>query len=418
MNPITAFIASSGLCASRAFTPALLAALFLRFGAEYDVFQGTAKDLIGSSTVATWFTSNLCIGVLAVLAALEFAANRIQEAREALAYVDKWAKPVMAGAMTLGLLAAQDAAFAEEVLPEQAGIGDSIIAATAAAFNYSIVSVRNGVQQLLFDVDPDNSTGLHTVLSWSEDGVVVFGMIALLFFPILVCGLIVVGIGLLWALRAWAQRRENAARVPCGSCAAAMFRSAVRCGSCRAPNPAPMAVNWLGVASTNPAPVEGHPEELLSKRRCPCCAARLEGHDVARACSACNTPPFESMEAVARFDSAMQARLPRTLAFGLLMGLVPVLGMIAGVLYFRTRVVAPYRQYVSGFRRFLLRLVLRILIVALVLFQLIPLLGSLAIPLLALVNHRIFRRAFLAQAGQRLSVAAAGPSSTPDIATA
>jgi hypothetical protein len=124
------------------------------------------------------------------------------------------------------------------------------------------------------------------------------------------------------------------------------------------------------------------------------------------------------MEAVARFDGAMQARLPRTLVFGLVMGLVPVLGMIAGVLYFRTRVVAPYRQYVSGFRRFLLRLLLRILIVVLVLFQLIPLLGSLAIPLLTLVNHRVFRRAFLAQAEQRLSAGAAAPSSTPDIATA
>jgi hypothetical protein len=87
--------------------------------------------------------------------------------------------------------------------------------------------------------------------------------------------------------------------------------------------------------------------------------------------------------------------LPIVLAVCFLLGLIPLLGMILGVVYYRTALVLPFAEYLSAKSRFLLRWSLRILFLLLIFFQIIPVLGALAVPLLALVNFLAYRGSFI-----------------------
>src|SRR5688572_13165565 len=100
---IAQVLSSFGVFSSRAFLPALVAALLVRFGGDWPLLQ---KIGLSADQLPTWFTHNITIGVLGLLTALEFLAHRSNEARRVLAEIDHWAKPVMAGLVTFGLLSA------------------------------------------------------------------------------------------------------------------------------------------------------------------------------------------------------------------------------------------------------------------------------------------------------------------------
>ncbi len=398
MNPISALIASTGLCSARAFLPAFIAALMLRLGADHAAVREASANLIGTANVATWFTSDWCLIVLGALAALEFAAQRNHDARAMLAEVDHWIKPVMSAVTTMGLVSHADAAFVEKLAPQQAGLGSMVFALAAGTATHFVAAARNEVHRVLHDADSENATGLHGLLAWAEDAYAALGMVLIVLFPIVVAVLIAASIGIVVLLQRRAHAREEATRVPCGSCKTLMYRSALRCPSCKAANAAPCSVNWLGVATTNPADVAEQPFALRTKRRCPECATRLAAHTPDQACPACQARVFGDGAAAAAYDERLEARLLPTLGICALLGLVPVVGLIAGVLFYRVHLVAPYRCYVPWARSMLIRWALRALLFVLIVFQIIPVVGALTVPLMAFLNYRVFRGAFLALA--------------------
>jgi hypothetical protein len=77
-----------------------------------------------------------------------------------------------------------------------------------------------------------------------------------------------------------------------------------------------------------------------------------------------------------------------------LLGLVPVLGVIPGVILYRLEIVAPFRRYIPAGRNFFLRWGIRLASLVLVAFQWVPLLGGLLLPALALLNYGAYRSAF------------------------
>ena len=395
MNPISALIASTGLCSARAFLPAFVAALMLRLGADHQVVREASANLIGTANVATWFTSDWCLVALGVLAALEFAAQRNHDARALLAEVDHWIKPVMGAVTAFGLVSHADAAFIEKVAPQQAGLGSIVIALAAGAGTHLVAAARNEVHQVLHDADSENATGLHGLLAWAEDAYAALGMVLVVLFPIVVAGLIAGSIGVVLLLRRRAHAQEEATRVPCGSCKALMYRSALRCPSCKAANSAPCAVNWLGVATANPADVAEQPFVLRTKRRCPECATRLAARTPDQACPACGARAFADGVAVGAYDERLQSRLGPTLGVCALLGLVPVAGLIVGVLFYRVHLVAPYRCYVPRARSMVIRWALRALLFVLIVFQIVPVVGAVTVPLMAYLNYAVFRKAFV-----------------------
>lgn len=414
MNPISALIASTGLCGTRAFLPAFIAALMLRFGADIETVREASASLLGTGKVATWFTSDVCLITLGILAALEFAADRSQDARSILMEVDHWAKPVMGVVTLLGLLSAGDADFINKVVPHEAGLFTPILALSAGIGTHLVASARNAVHRALHDADSENATGIHTLVAWAEDAYAIFGMALIILFPIVVSVLIAACIGVIFLLQRRARAREESTKLPCTACRTLIYRSAIICPACRAVNPNICAVNWLGVATTTPTTAAEQPFHLRAKRRCPSCATRLIARTPDQACSACREPVFDSPATVQAYDAAIQDRLIPTLGICALLGLVPVLGLIAGVLFYRLHLVAPYRCYVPRARSIVIRWALRIVLFMLIVFQIIPVIGALTVPLMAFLNYLVYRRAFLALAG---SIVSAPSSPTPFPAT-
>jgi hypothetical protein len=77
-----------------------------------------------------------------------------------------------------------------------------------------------------------------------------------------------------------------------------------------------------------------------------------------------------------------------------LFSLVPILGLIFGTIYYRMEVVLPFSQYLPMGRRFLLRWAIRLLFLALILLQIIPLVGAVVVPVMALISYLAYRSAY------------------------
>jgi hypothetical protein len=74
-----------------------------------------------------------------------------------------------------------------------------------------------------------------------------------------------------------------------------------------------------------------------------------------------------------------------------LLGLVPVLGVIPGVITCQLAIVAPFRRYIPPGHGFVLRWGVRLVILALVAFPWVPVAGGFAVPAMALINYGAYR---------------------------
>jgi hypothetical protein len=97
---------------------------------------------------------------------------------------------------------------------------------------------------------------------------------------------------------------------------------------------------------------------------------------------------------VQEYMAFIDRRVPLVCVACFLLGLIPVLGVIPGVILYRLQLVAPLRRYLPSGQRFLLRWGIRLVSLVLVAFQWVPLLGAMLLPLLALVNYWAYRSAF------------------------
>src|SRR6185437_451041 len=86
------------------------------------------------------------------------------------------------------------------------------------------------------------------------------------------------------------------------------------------------------------------------------------------------------------YIASIARRLPIVLMICFLMSLVPVFGLIVGAIYYRMELVLPFSQYLPMGRRFLLRWM--------ILLQVVPILGGLVVPLMALINFSAYRKSF------------------------
>jgi hypothetical protein len=399
MDPISAAIAAIGLTASRAFLPALVAAVLLRVFGDHEAARLASQSLLGTGQIASWFTSDWCIATLAILAAVEEFAQHNDDARAILIEVDHFAKPVMAFLLQLGLISATDASTADSIrhaATQHASLLGGAFAIVAGVGCFVVASARNNLQRLLHDIDPDNSTGVHRLVTWGEDLFAVFGTALLLLFPLVIAVLVGVGIAAMLLLERRARAREERAKAPCHACSQPIYLSAPACPNCHARNPSPRGIGFLGATTLDPADPVNHDLRLLAKRRCPTCATRLPGRSAATACPACSRAPLGEPRLVERYDAFVSARLFPVLLLTAVLGLIPIAGLVAAILLYRVALVSPYRVHVSALRSVLLKWCIRLAILLLVLLHLMPILGALAAPLMAMINYVAWRGAFLA----------------------
>lgn len=420
-------VGSVGMFSSRAFVTAFAVAAMLRFGPAI----GWINDLgllSAVTDVPTWFTHNTTLWVLGLLAALEIAATKSPDARALLNEVDGYIKSAMAFVTYLavtGVVSANDASVLKQITaslptPMQAGVGDIFDFMLAAATGIGVwfaASARARLLGVFIDADPDDDSALQGLFSWAEDLFSIFGTVLLILYPpfmLVVTGLVM---GTLWLMEWRARRREEKSRVPCPTCNEPMYRAAVACANCQAQNPQVHDVNWLGQSklqelTPNPA---NHPHRLAQKQRCPNCAARLRPRRPRQACEPCGHELFADPAQSDRYLTVLDSRVPEVLLISTMLSLIPVVGLIPGIIYYRMRLVSPVSRYTSMTRSIMTRWGIRLLFFVLIWVQVMPGIGAVVVPLMALISYTSYRAMFYGQLNRaRAKDAAAEQAALPE----
>ena len=387
-------VGAVGPFASRVFLPALVTALLLRFGVHVP-YVGHLGLLGRDAHPPAWFTSDPALVVLAVLAAVETFGQKSADVRRGLHEVDVYLKPALALLTTLGVMSATDADFARRAAG-QAGVADAVPAVVAAAFTWRVARARRPVAAAV--TDHLEGTAVDHLLNWAEDAWAAAGPVVLVLFPVVMLAVTGAAVGTLFLIRRRLAASEAAARLPCPRCGTPTYACAVACPRCRRPVDRPAAVGFLGLSKPYPAAdPAGQPFALAERRRCPACAAHLPVGRPAP-CPSCGDDVRATPAFAAAYAGHVARRLPTVLTVTFVLGLIPVLGLIAGVVCYRGLLVLPFAQYLPAGRRFLLRWGVSLLFLGLAVFQVVPVLGSFAVPVMAVVSFAAYRRAYLAAA--------------------
>ena len=385
-------LGSIGIFSSRAFLPAFVTAVMLRFGPQVSWLARTGL-LQHVRDVPTWFTSDTALIILGLLSVLELVAERIPEAKALLDEVHDYLKAAMSALTFLGVLGASDRALVRGVVGA-AGPVAYLPALAVGAGTFLAGKARAAVVRPLREADEDDDLRVQSLLLWVEDLWGGLGPLALILLPLLTLVVFVVALVLLLLAGRSIEAREEATKVPCERCGELIYASATSCPFCKAPNREPKAVGVLGGTKDVPADPTSHVFRLVSVKRCPACATRLKHCAVPQKCEECRLMVLDAPSFVQEYVTFIDRRVPLVCAACFLLGLIPVLGVIPGVILYRLQIVAPLRRYLPPGQRFVLRWGIRLVSLVLVAFQWVPLLGGLLLPLVALVNYWAYRYAF------------------------
>jgi len=278
-------LGSVGVFASRAFLPAFITALLLRFRPQAPWLSqvGLLPHVRG---VPAWFTSDASLVILGLLTMVELAAERSPETKAFLDEVHGYLKAGMAALTYLGVLDATERAAVGQVI-RQAGMFDMLPSMAVAAGTFLAARVRGAVLGPLVDADEDDDLGPQKILRWAGDLWGSLGTVALIVFPLLTIAASGLAVLLLVLIERRVESRGEPAKVPCARCGGLIHASALSCPSCKSPVEEPRAIGLLGRPKDTPAKVASLPYRLVAVKRCPACATRFERRAVKQACGAC-----------------------------------------------------------------------------------------------------------------------------------
>ncbi|MCB9660531.1 MAG: DUF4126 family protein [Sandaracinaceae bacterium] len=404
-------LGAGGPFASRAFLPAFVVAMLLRFGVGWVGGEGTQLELAAAVAAqsASWFTHDVTLWVLGVLSFLELAATKSQELRELLGQLDPLVKPVMAGLTTLGFVSTTDVEIVEASSTLAAGVGSGGFALLAAGGTFAATWVRRELLDFVEEIDADDTLGIAKAISWFEE----FWVIGLVFLtvvlPFAFMAIVAVGMALMAWINRELERRAELNKVACEHCERPVFASAPHCPACGLARTQVCDVGPFGQPNLNSvvSDVENQPLRLLSKRRCSMCASALTERTPYQTCKSCERPAFANDAEIQRYVAWVGAREKQVLVVCLVLPLVPLLGVVASIAYYRVTLVSPYRRYVPARRALVARWSARFVTTALFAAQCLP--GAMSVA--ALINHRVFRRAFLGYAAHAGSAQPSAESS-------
>lgn len=383
----------AGFFASRAFLSAFTFAMLARFGGDIPVINnlGLIESL---GYTPEWFTHDTTLIVLGILGTLELLSDKIPEVREFMANFDSYLKAIMAAITSMGVLSVKEVGFINDVI--ESGLGVWIFAMLSGIFVFGLANIRSQFLSLLRESDSEDAIGIQKLISWAEDVYAFFGPFIFIIFPVAVT-LIIIGI---FSIIAWWCKKqalkEEKKKIECTACGSKIYRHAHKCFNCSAENPTQHDVSIFGFSknSLNNVP-ESQPIKLVSTGRCPTCAASLDGSKKDPKCKECDDPIFEREELRERFLANQRLRLPVALAICAAFSLIPVVGLIPGIIFYRLYLVAPFRRYLPATHSFALRWGLRILIILLMALQMIPAVGVFVVPTMAWISFESYRAAFV-----------------------
>lgn len=269
--------------------------------------------------------------------------------------------------------------------------------------------VRASLVELVNTVDEGNALGLQTVMRWVETSWVAAGVVLMVVLPLATLVLAGLAVAAMFAVRRYFEHRERQMLQPCAHCGQPVLPTAPACSRCRQPQAQVQQVGVFGQPTgVLAADMAAHRLALVGRRRCPACATRLPERAVRQACPACGTITFADTAAVNVYLRALAQRLPKTLLFCFLFGLVPVVGIVPGVIYYRLNLIASLKGYVPPAIGCVARWGIRLGTLVLLGLQWVPLLGSVMLPAMCLLNFVVYRKVI-----ERVSAGTIGHTFTP-----
>lgn len=386
----------SGIFASRAFLPSFLTACALRWGTDFPILSQLPFIEKATNAEPSWFTHEYTILALGILSLVEILADKDPDAREILGYVEKYTKPALAALTMMGVISLNDASFIKSIAVYSAGFTDMLPTVLVAGFTYALASLRSAFLSPLREADESDETQVQSLISWMDDFWVVFGLLFFFIFPLFIG--IVVGFFflILVLLRRRQEKKEEQQKVTCGHCQTVHFKSAIQCPSCSKPNPQVYNIGFWGTAIDSFAHnVKHHALHLASKKRCPVCATKLKEKAPDQSCPSCTHQPFIAPTFQQEYLDYQSSKLVSTLLVVGLFGMIPFLGAIIGIIYYRIVLVAPFRRYFTFGQSFFTKWFLRLLFLFLMALQLIPLIGALPLMIMGFLNYHFYRKRFI-----------------------
>ena len=365
---------------SRAFSPVFVTALLARIG--------------WIPLGPFWLTLDITLLVLFGLSVLEFFATHYtdSEAKEWLAPIEAVVKPSASFLVSSSLVSGDTAAILEHIGSTTSIFAYFWVGITAVGAWYMTI-MRNQVMVVLREFDEDDDLGLQQALNWSEEAWVITGVVITFVFPIVAMGMFVMTLLGLFLAKKYAEHLEHKSQVPCPTCSEPIHASAITCSSCRNPNPNPFQVGWLGQSKENQpvTDLNAHRLQLIGRKRCPECATRLKEKSIHQPCPDCFTETFANAEEVEVFLANLNKQLPRIMLISFILGFVPLLGIIPGIIYYRFTLIASLRGYIPRSVGCLTRWGVRIMNLFLISFQPVPPIGFFVLPLMCLINFLIYQ---------------------------
>ncbi|NOT32155.1 MAG: DUF4126 domain-containing protein [Planctomycetes bacterium] len=398
-------LSSVPIFASRPFLAAFVTALLARFGTELP-WIGDNSIVVALSASPEWFQSTTCIAVLGFWALLEVLSAKSPEVRQVLEQVDGLVKTAVAMLVSFAVIDADTARTIGAI--QKAGLSfDSAWALVIGASTWLAAGLRRKAVELVIEADEGDDIGLQSLLAWAENSWAVLGILFLVIFPLAALVLSLLTTLGIWLVRRRAAAREERAKVPCAGCQTPLRPHATRCHGCQHEVAAPRAVGVFGQPKERATDDRTrHAFDLVARKRCPVCASRLAKCAVQQACPTCTRVTFASPAEFERYLDVLAARLPKTLLVSLGLGAIPLLGVIPGVIYYRLNLVAGLRGYIPPLRGCTTRWIVRVIHLAVIVLQPIPVLGALVLPFMCWSTYAIYRRSLAGRAREELAAPA------------
>jgi hypothetical protein len=266
-------------------------------------------------------------------------------------------------------------------------------AGVTTVVTWYITLMRTVFLLVVQELDEDDDLGVQKWFSLGEEAWVVGGIVMTFFLPAVAMVMFLLTLLGIFLAKKYVERLEKKSKVPCPTCSQPIHASAIACSFCRHPNPNPFQVGLLGQPKANQrvTDLNAHRLQLIGRKRCPVCATRLKEKRIHQRCPECSIETFANAEQVDIFLATLNEQLPRTLLITFVLGFIPVLGLIPGIIYYRLSLIASLRGYVPRSVGCLTRWGVRIMNLMLMGLQPIVPIGFFVLPLMCLTNFWIYQ---------------------------
>ena len=301
---ISELLAMCGFISVRMFLPCFLFLSAMRFWPKWEA-GCPALVLEMAKNVPAWQTSNTFLILLAILSAVEIAANRDPDIKRFMVEdLDRYAKPLVAILFTLGV-------FPSSVFGLFGGGASAVTQASLSTIFCALIvggvtgffcRLRSMVLDTLLSLDSENSIGVQTLVNLLEE----FSIVVFFFLTFIWWGLALAATGGMMLLEAWLGRMGRALKGrheryrshACPECSGAgketiVSDCALICPVCGAKQPDVRRVSCFGFGGARPLgdlSPEDHGVRLLRVHRCRWCASPL-GKD--HTCPVCRREQWE-----------------------------------------------------------------------------------------------------------------------------